>query len=719
MDLRGATDEGLVDRGWWRRRQDDYLAAATAVRHPGSVLNVLDHLERARRDGRRPDLADVTPSVVAGWCRRIDGWLDCADFDVLRLLLLWSADRDALPDHVVEALRARFIGFRYWYTDPGPAPGEAVDARWYWSENHRLIFHTVEHLAGQALPDELFTAAGLTGAEHRERAAVALAAWFDEKAADGFSEWHSDAYSEKDLVPLLALAEGADDAALAERAATFADLVLVDLALHSHRDNLGSTHGRSYMRFKATGPTQTTFSALKLCFDRTDAAWPLDDGDDGELLPATEGASFLARCHRYRPPAIVRRIATSTDELLDREGMGTELDPAEAPGPSWEVPARADGLSYTDPAMVPFWWDRGALTPWQLVPLTLDALDRHHLWDGHLFAHIRSVRDALGDDRPTLQALAYGLHRMVNAGLLTRVDTCTWRNGDGMLSTAQGYRPGCTGYQHHVWQATLDERAVVFTTHPAHGPTARAGDYLDGDRYWTGSATLPRAVQHGRAVVVQYAPGFAAPDLDVLAGFGYADETHAYLPTERFDEVVRDGPWTLARRRDGYVALWSWRPVAWRVHDPATTFTNGLVEPFDLVATGGPDDVWVCEVGDADRWGSFAAFAAAVTTAAVEVEDHGWGDDGAHRGFAVAYTSPAEGHIEVGWEGPLRVDGREVAITGYPRMQNRYVEVPTGGTTFALADEHGSWTLDLMAGTRRPAGRGPPPPRSDAPRRHR
>lgn len=131
--------------------------------------------------------------------------------------------------------------------------------------------------------------------------------------------------------------------------------------------------------------------------------------------------------------------------------------------------------------------------------------------------------------------------------------------------------------------------------------------------------------------------------------------------------------------------------------------TNGLVEPFDLVAAGGPDNVWICEVGDADRWGSFAAFASAVTTAAVEVDDHGWGADGAHLGFTVTDASPAEGPIEVPWDGPLRVDGREVAITGLPPHAQPLRRGPLRGSTFALADEVGSWTLDLMAGTRGPA----------------
>lgn len=696
--------DGLVDETWWRGRQDDYLRAATTVLVPTSPLNVIDHLERARRDPAHTfDMGLLDAAVLEEWFRRVDGWLDCADFDVLRFLTLWYGYHEDLPGHVRNALRERFVGFRYWYTDA--TPDGVVDHRWYWSENHRLIFHACEYLAGQALPEERFSIAGLTGEEHRRRAEAALAAWFDDKARYGFSEWHSDSYYEKDLAPLVTLAELAEDPALAERSATFADLVLYDLALHSLRDNNGSTHGRSYMRFKATARSQTVFSALKLCFDRTSEPWPLDDGDDRELLPATEGATLLARCRAYRPPDILRRVASHPGEVIDREGMGVALDPG---GPLVDHPRRDDGLSYTDPDMVPFWWDRGALTPWQLVPLTLDTLDRHRLWDSHLFAQIRMVRDVFAGDRDALRQLSHDLHRMVNAGLLERVETYTWRNRHVMLSTAQSYRPGCVGYQHHICQATLDEHAVVFTNHPGNGPSAAAGDYLDHDRWWTGSATLPRAVQHGRVAVQLYAPGFASPDLDLLSGFTYCDHTHAYVPTERFDEVVRSGPWTIARRGDGYVALWSWRPVEWRTHDPAEVFTNGLTEVFELVAPGGPDNVWILEVGDVDRWEDFDRFAAAIADADVTVVDHGWGDDGAHAGFDVGYTSPAEGRLELGWAGPLRVDGQEVAIDGYPRFENPFSTVPEGGTVVPITDAVDGFTLDLAAGTRtRQPGGGP------------
>ncbi len=716
--------DGLVDAGWWSSRQEDHLRSATQVLDTGSPLNVIDHLELARRDpAHRFDAGSLDRGVVEHWCRRVDHWLDCADFDVLRLLTLSLGHGDRLPAEVHDALDERYLAFRYWYTDPGD-PG-AVDERWYWSENHRLIFHTCEHLAGQALAARTFTRTGLTGAEHRDRATARLHAWFDEKAGLGFSEWHSDVYYEKDLAPLLTLAELSDDPALAERAATFLDLLLLDLALHHHRGNVGCTHGRSYMKDKSRAADQPVFAPLKMCFDATVEPWPVDDGDHADLLPRNEGATLLGRARRYRPPDVVRRVATTTDEVLDREGMGVPIDPAEPLGPERDgvltAAPRADGLSYTDPDMVPFWWDRGALTPWQLVPLMLDALDRHQLWDAWLFEQFRTVRDVVGDDRPTVQRLTHDLDRVFNAGLLGRVDTITWRNGHAMLSTAQSYRPGCAGFQHHVWQATLDERAVVFTNHPGNAPSADAGDWLDNDRYWTGSATLPRSVQHGRVAIHQYAPGFTLPDLDALSGFAYLDHTHAYVPTECFDEVVGgpadvggagagagagDGRWTVLRRGGGYVALWSWRPVTWRDHDPAAVFTNGLTGRFDLVAEGGPEDVWIVEVGDVDRWGSFEAFVGAVTATTIDVVDHGWGDDGAHRGFDVRYPSPSEGVLEVGWTGPLRVDGREVPIGDHPRFDNPFTQVATGSTEVVIDDGAGAYRLDLAAGRRGPSADG-------------
>jgi hypothetical protein len=291
---------------------------------------------------------------------------------------------------------------------------------------------------------------------------------------------------------------------------------------------------------------------------------------------------------------------------------------------------------------------------------------------------------------------------MVNAGLLSEGHTYTWRNPHGMHSCAQAYRPRATGFPHPIWQATHAERAVVFTTHPGNGPSPNAGDYLDHDRYWTGSATLPRSVQHRRVGIHAYEPAFPPPDSDLLAPFAYEPYTHAYVPTEHLDEVRRDGHWTLARRRDGYVALWSWRAPEWRRHDPATTYTGGLTGDFDLVAEGGADNVWIVELGDADQSGSFDEFCTSITAAAVTVDDPGWAATGPHPGFAVRYESPAEGTVESRPDALLVVDGSAVELAHDRRFDNPYTSIARGETTVPVRDDRGGWELDLAAGTRRP-----------------
>jgi hypothetical protein len=285
--------------------------------------------------------------------------------------------------------------------------------------------------------------------------------------------------------------------------------------------------------------------------------------------------------------------------------------------------------------------------------------------------------------------------------LLLAVDTITWRSADAMLSSVQDHRPGCFGDQYHAWQATLDEDAVVFTTHPGNEPREGEDRWPDGDLYWSGAVTMPRTAQHGAAVINLYAPQYPAPAGPPLDAFSYLDYTHAYFPTERFDEVREQDGWTFGRRGDGYVALWSWRPTQWRTHDPAVVFTNGLVEPFDLVAPGGADNVWIAEVGDAGRWGSFDDFVSGVAAAPVTVAPRPATADGLAGGFDVTYESPTEGVLSFGWTGPLTVDGEEVPLHGDLRFDNPFASVAFGATELRITDGNLTLELDLATGTRR------------------
>ncbi|MGK2947172.1 MAG: hypothetical protein ACSLFP_01240, partial [Acidimicrobiales bacterium] len=294
----GAGD-GYADEAWFRARQDDYLAFATEELQPSSILNVLAHAERSRRE---PDFtwdsAAVTPETFAEPLAKIAGWKDTSDFDVLYLTNLLAGYADQLEPELVEAVEAAITAFEFWYTEP--TPEGVVDEKYYWSENHRIIFHTVEYLWGQMYPTVVFTNDGRTGAEHRDEARERILAWLDEKAELGFTEWHSDVYYQKDVTPLLTLVEWADDPEVVMRAAMVLDLVLFDLALHLHDGNLGATHGRSYMKDKSKAHDQDVFHLSKLLFDDTDLPY---------LSRGEAGATLLARAQQYRMPEVLREVA--------------------------------------------------------------------------------------------------------------------------------------------------------------------------------------------------------------------------------------------------------------------------------------------------------------------------------------------------------------------------------------------------------------------------
>ena len=133
---------------------------------------------------------------------------------------------------------------------------------------------------------------------------------------------------------------------------------------------------------------------------------------------------------------------------------------------------------------------------------------------------------------------------------------------------------------------------------------------------------------------------------------------------------------------------------------PRQVFTHGLTKPFDLVADGGPNNVWISEVGDVTRWGSFDRFVRAVTTAPVRVTDLGT-SAGISQGFDVAYTSPSEGAMAVSWTGPLKVRGTEVPLHRSDRYDNRFGRTPEGSSTVAIRDGDVSLSVDLAKGRRR------------------
>lgn len=702
----GGPPDGFVREGWLQRRQTDYLRFATqAPLQPGSLLHVLNHLERADRD---PGFTVAPGSVPDGaWDRVFDKmWRlrDTSDFDLLYLLNLLYAFRGhpAASEALWQEAEQAVLNFKYWYTDPTPervVNGEpVVDSMWYWSENHVLLFRVNEYLAGQLFRDRVFSVTGMTGRQHMERARPAILRWIDQRSRWGFTEWHSDVYYNKDMTPLLSLVEWSEDETLAQRAAMLLDVLFLDVALHLHQGRFTATHGRSYVKDKAAAETQDVFHVSKLFFDDTRLTYRSRASTDGSLF---------ARARHYELPEVIRRIARDDRPMLDRQRMNLPIPEVPPVDPTVPPPPAPFGMDWNDEAHLPYWWSTGAQPAWPLLRLLFRVAERENLWASQLAA-AKPLRDIVWveDDLDATVRQARTLDRilwpMINESVLSEVHTTVYRTADYALSTAQDYRKGLRGSQTHTWEAALDEHAIVFTQHPGKLPVAPGEpvppdwDWQQEDEpgpgYWTGDASQPRAAQHENVAVLIYAPAY-----EPAFGFDYRDETHAYFPVAHFDEVHREAGWAFGRKGDGYIALYSELPTQWRRGQPEVFQNAGL--DFDLVAPGSATNAWIVECGNAEGWGSFDAFRDAVLASEVEV------DLGA---LTVRYASPSQGEVRFGWDGPLEVDGREVPLR-YPRYENRYIRSAFDDPRYEIEKLPFSLLLDFRRDVREargPAGEG-------------
>ncbi len=675
-----------MDAAVWSSRQDAFLAFATASPMVnGNKNSILAHAERNRRDNTHAfDGTAPQPSDFAAEFQKLREFRDTGDFNVAAFLPIWYGFREQLDPDTRAAWEERLLAFKYWWTEPTP-PG-ITDSQYYWTENHQILFLTNEYLVGQAFPNRTFTNDGRTGAQHMAHAEPLIRKWLGLRARFGFSEWLSNVYYGEDLEALLNLAEFSDNPDLARHAAMMLDVMFVEIASHLQNGAFGATHGRSYMKDKMTARDEDTFTLQQLVFNDTPIGFAKNDV-----------AVAFAVATRYVPPQAAINIAKSTE-------VGTVRQRASLPVPTKTPvvanPAPAAGQPYDD-LMV--WWGIGAQFAWPVVPLSIETINAYDLWDTDNFqqaAALRPIADA--STIPQLQDLSAALGQQINAGLLSEVHTNTWRSPEVMLSTAQDWRPGEYSEQVHIWQATIDADAQVFTQLP-NQPLPLTTDWFTNSGYWSGEGATPRSAQFERVNVSIYAPAFVDQDEGPLTRLGYEDFTHAYFPTEHFDEVVEVDNWVIGRKGDGYVALWSWRDTQWRVYNPATEPTRGLTERFDLLAPGGPDNVWVTEVGRAaDFAGSpdpFGAFVAAITAAvpavtprAVDGQAHTLSD-----GFDVAYNSPQQGALSFGTVAPFTVAGNAIDLHPEDHWSSPWSTVGWDQWRYQVSADGASLDLDFSA----------------------
>ncbi|MEZ5380684.1 MAG: hypothetical protein R2754_02680 [Microthrixaceae bacterium] len=693
-DLASALDApgtpGLMDEDRYQQRIDEYLAFATASLEPGNATGVAAHLVRATREPDFTwDIDSVTVDAFAESWAKIDAWEDTRDFNFMYLhwlLALGEGDTPStkLDPALLEAIETRLVDNRFRYNDPNPEG--RVDELWYWSENHIIIGRVIEYLAGQRMPDRTFTISGLTGTEQMERSRPEILEWIDERARFGFFEWHSNVYMLKNITPLITLIELADDPELVRAAAMALDLCLVDLAGHTHAGTYTASRGRTYKKDKTSSLDEATFSTAKFLFD--DTTFDYQNPNDG-------GATYLCAAARYRPPQVTLDMATAKQPGVLRERHGIFVDGAD---PVVDNPKAPYGYDFDDPKNLSFWWSQGAVGMWQVADIGLSEAEKYGLFEVEQLGQVKALVDLNDGDIDKIRPWLQKNHAVVNFGHLREANSYAWRGDAVSLASVVDHRFGQMRDQAHSWQAAIDANALVFTNHPVTD-VDDSTDWGDDGRpgYWTGEASMPRSAQHERTAVHIYQPAWDESTDELLWGvFGYQPYTHAYVPQDRFDEVTQDDRWTFARKGDGWIALWSWREPTWRTYDPAKQATDGMSKPFDLVAEGGPDNVWLVEVGEAAD-GDFADWKAAVLEGEPTVERS---DDG----FSVTWTSPSAGEVTFGSTAPFTVDGKDVALGDYPRHDSAFGTAEHLDTTLELSGDTASLALDFEAGTRTVAG---------------
>ncbi len=677
---------GLVDEAYFQARVEEYLRFAGATLRPASASGVAVQLALARRD---PDYEwDIEAVTVDGFADRwtqLDEWRDTRDFQFMYfnwLLVHGQGDTPMtrLDPALIDAITRRMIDNRYRYDDPLPA--DRVDHLWYWSENHRIITLANELLAGQFFPDEVFTVTGLTGAEQAARARPEILEWVRERGRFGFFEWHSNVYMAKNISPLLMLCELSDDIEIVEAAARGLDLCLFDMATHHHRGAYVAPHGRTYKKDKMTARDEDTFDVAKLLFDRTPGGFETTDSTT---------ATYFGLADRYRPPQLIIDIARDDSVTVTRERHGIHVNSREPISDSPEAPF---GYDFKDPANLAFWWSTGGIGLWQLAEISTAEADRYRLWEGDVFTQIKQLSDVMGGDVERIEQWVYDNYMILNLGGLDEANTYVWRSPHVSLASVLDHRKGQMRDQVHIWQATIDPDARVFTTHPMTAlpeSTNWRDDPIPG--YWTGEASMPRTAQFERTAIHIYSPLYDE-NTDPILGlvFRYRDFTHAYFPQNHFDEVRQVGNWTMGTKRGGHIALWSRRATSWRVYDPEIHATDGMTEPFDLVAEGGPDNVWIVEVGTVAD-GSFDDFVAAVTADEPIVV-------GERSEVSVSWTSPTAGPLTFGWEAPFVVDGHARQIADHPRHDSPWGTVDRLDPVHRWERDGQVLELDFDAGTR-------------------
>jgi hypothetical protein len=576
--------------------------------------------------------------------------VDCADFVLpafLSMLYLYR-DSELLSRENREIFKQAALGYKYAMDDPN----EDKNGVCYFTENHQILFAACEYIAGQLFPDEIFSNNNWKGSRHRDRGEQRVRQWIDWRARLGYSEWLSNGYYSEDLLALAIVYGLSEKEDLRKEAGKLIELTIFDIAVNSYNGLLGASSGRAYVSPTTRPELAATSSIAKMYWG------------EGSYEAVALGTVALA-VFDYQCSEAVKNVGRDRSTVINRERMSINVEDSKKYG--------LDPHNYKD---IMFYWGQQTFlhrdvieNSMKLCPLWLGmrpSIDAH--WEKYQILEKAGFTPAVID--PLLQnSLVEGKSYDPDLACcaLTQTDIYTYKTAYYNLSNSQDFRKAKVGYQQHIWQASLGDRAVVFTN------CQGSNEYRDRPNQFAGNKFMPRTVQHKNVLLCIY----RIPTESAHFFF-----THLYFPQREFDQVREEGGWIFGKRGGAYIAVYSSIKGKWQRLDPElykVLFPQNWEEEFKsakpweyLVPKHAV--VYVCEMGDEKTNGSFDDFTESFRNVAFT------GDT-----FKFTYSSPSLGKMSFGWAEPFKVKDEEIAIHGYKRYDNPYCQAEFGQKTYRIS----------------------------------
>lgn len=248
------------------------------------------------KTGRELDKAE---SIVRDTLHVINERFDCSDFYFNQLFRFWIDFRDSglFDESLWEECKQAILNYRYWFDEPGD------DVMWYFSENHALLFHTCELLAGQLFPNEMFTNANILGSVHADKAKTRLVHWFEKFNKELLAEWNSSYYIPINLMGFLIIYDLADDLELKNLAKEALDVTFKLMVINSFNGYLSCSQGRIYEKDLKGNYNNATTLLLWIAYGK------------GNLNNATYAAVSLC-VSDYEPPNYDSFMSLAPEESM-------------------------------------------------------------------------------------------------------------------------------------------------------------------------------------------------------------------------------------------------------------------------------------------------------------------------------------------------------------------------------------------------------------------